>query len=101
MKRRSDKNTSDPLRNGSENGVVLHSSDVSQPHFLCITQGTGLPSEFPGVCQSVQLQEEQLHGPRQHLPRVVIHRDGERIDTGRPRPSRYLSPRTVEALLGI
>lgn len=41
---------------------------------LYVSQGTGLPSKFPRICQSIQLQQEQLHGPWKHLPCVVIRR---------------------------
>lgn len=45
----------------------------SQHPSLNVSQGTWIPSEFPRICQNIQLQQEQLHGPRQHLPCMVIN----------------------------
>lgn len=42
--------------------------------YVYVSQGAGNSSEFPRICQSIQMQQRQLHGPWKHVSCVVIHR---------------------------
>lgn len=84
---------------------------------VCPSQGVGLPSELPRVCQCVRLQQKQLHGLGEGVPRVVIHQppwalcglpprssdhtqEVEAAPSGRSAAATCAPPRRIAALTG-